>query len=258
MFCSKCGKQVLDGAVFCPACGNQFNRVNSVWENTSAPAPQPASRKETVDEMCEAFNYFSQKSQSYNEYDDLRAVIRRKMKPHIALMIFGIIFLVLGIIGIFLALPLISFVIEFRMTGIDENTQPLLLIAGSILLGILFMIINGIINSVRKGSLKAAVDQAQAIATELSVHYNKYGPCDIRKEFTNPKIIKAMTELIDSGRANTPTEAIDTMLFDLHKTQMQLQAELQPYTRSPVMPASISGGANAATNVFCSARFFGI
>ena len=144
------------------------------------------------------------------------------------------------------------------MTGIDEIPQSLLLIAGSILLGILFMIINGIINSVRKGSLKVAVDQAQAIATELSVHYNKYGPCDIRKEFTNPRIIKVMTELIESGRVNTPTEAIDTMLFDLRKTQMQLQAELKPYTQVHAMPASISGGANATTHVFCSANFFGV
>lgn len=33
MFCSKCGKEILDGAAFCPFCGNQLNVTTVVVDS---------------------------------------------------------------------------------------------------------------------------------------------------------------------------------------------------------------------------------
>lgn len=40
MYCSKCGKQVINNAIFCPFCGNQVN--NNIPKNNVQPLNTPA------------------------------------------------------------------------------------------------------------------------------------------------------------------------------------------------------------------------
>ena len=69
-------------------------------------------------------------------------------------------------------------------------------------------------------------------------------------EFSNPRIIKLIYNVIRQGRADTPKEAINVMLQDTHRTEMKLIAA---QTAAAASFASINSGVAAA---FCAASFF--
>ena len=69
-------------------------------------------------------------------------------------------------------------------------------------------------------------------------------------EYTNPRITQVIYNVIRQGRADTPKEAINVMLQDAHRSEMELIAA---QTAAAAHSASRSSGVAAA---FCAASFF--
>ena len=49
MFCSSCGKEILEGSKFCPSCGKATNGAQDATNAVSDPAK--ISRKENLDAL---------------------------------------------------------------------------------------------------------------------------------------------------------------------------------------------------------------
>lgn len=74
--------------------------------------------------------------------------------------------------------------------------------------------------------------------------------CLIGAEYTNPKVITQLANIFRAGRADTIKEAINVLLDDAHKSNVELQAQL-----SAQAARQAANGAKTAA-VFSAARFF--
>ena len=95
------------------------------------------------------------------------------------------------------------------------------------------------------------------LAQELTQHFRAYGYCPVGPEYTNPSILQQIMSVIQSGRAETPKEAINVLLDDAHKSSMEFAAMLT--ARNAQAAAEYAQGAAAgatASAVFSAANFF--
>ncbi len=251
-FCSKCGTKNDDGVNFCVSCGaplqgaapqtpqmdpqmqammmQQMMMQQQQMGGMQALAQQ---RQESLNEMDRMISYFGQKQNEYDEYDYLNDLIPRQMyvkaKP---MLVFGI----------------ISTVLSFILFGAGGGAAG----AGAVFLIIGLGLIGGFIalNVVRKNKLNANLDRVAILANELAEHYAGYGMCLVGAEYSNPRILLAIRDAITAGRADTPKEAINVLLDDNHKSNMEALA-----TQTAVNSAAAARGANTAA-AFAAASFF--
>ena len=85
---------------------------------------------------------------------------------------------------------------------------------------------------------------------ELYQYYLNYGYCLVSAEYTNPSNLLAILHTIESGRADTIKEAINILVEDAHRNNMEALA-----TQTAVASAAAARGATAAA-VFSAANFF--
>lgn len=236
MFCNNCGKPNQDGAKFCSECGAPINQIiNQQYDNSQQKRQQ--ARNSEITELDKMIRYFSQKSMVYEEYDRISAELSRFSKgKHYALLIWGIIVSFLGTI----------FVSAF------SREEPAKLALGFIpfLLGqgmIVGHIVYAVSFSKRKKELEAKLSE---ISSELFEYYKAYGTCVVGAEYTNPSNLIAIANTIRSGRADTIKEAINVLLDDVYRNNMQnLTAQ------SARSAAAAARGATAGA-VFSAANFF--
>ena len=69
-------------------------------------------------------------------------------------------------------------------------------------------------------------------------------------EYTNPKIISAIADIVRQGRAETPKEAINIMIDTAHKNRMEM------FARQTVANTAAAARGARASAVFCAANFF--
>ena len=254
--CVKCGYQMADDSSFCPKCGTPFGGgVNNQMMQPGTLSEQ--ERRRALEELPKMIAYFKPMQKKYDKYDSIGERIMKiddAKKPFPVLMI-GIVLLALS--PCFFAR--IHYYLE-RFTNLPVvkivNLVKFLMFVPGILFILLFI---GILIS-RKIRKKKLYEKLAAISMELEAHVQGYGYCPVGAEYSNPKILEQIYSLIKSGRANTPSEAINVMIEDAHRTEMEIEAYL---TRANAeLAASNSGssgpnaGAVAVAGAFCFASMF--
>ena len=259
-FCSNCGAPLGEGAKFCTSCGSVVT-PSAVPAQAAAVAPvlnsQPAQpsmyeqsvqmRKESLNELSRMIDYFGRKHPQYHEYDNCNARLNKLMRgTSVAPLVWGIIICVFN--SIFLLILLSEF---FSRKGRSSSY------GGIIFFGLFFLVGVGLIvlyicKSAGRGKEKTRLlARIGQLAQELTQYYIAFGYCPLGAEYTNPEILTRVADVLRSGRADSPKEAINIMLVDSRRSMIQLQAAL-----SGQAARQVSAGA-ASSAVFCAANFFG-
>ncbi len=255
MYCYSCGQQLPDSASFCPNCGAKTAIPESTSSTYNPPgnsslSQQMSLRQENIGELDRIYSYFLPKAPLYDEYDQLHKEMKYCNKGNTGLLIVGIGVIILGF-----------FLASSELGRSYLTVQGLLVGIGIAIIGLLagiIMIISYFVSEKkRKVKIQTKVARIDELTMELTENYKLFGPCIVGAEYSNPRILNALRNLITNGRADTVKEALNVMLDDSHKTQMQLQAELQTKSLNSIRQSSaISAGANVATAGFCAADFF--
>ena len=232
MFCNQCGKQNPDSARFCNFCGAPMaGPMVTIYQ------PRKQERNAEIAELERMIRYFSQKSALYGEYDNVSAEIDSCSKgKHYALLIWGII---------------VSFAATMMFSAInssDTKTAVIALIPFLIGQG---MIVGHIIYAVsfnkRLDMLTCRYDE---LSSELFDYYRGYGTCLIGPEYTNPSNLITILNTIKSGRADTTKDAINILVEDAYRRNMQQFA-----AQAARSAAAAARGARVSA-VFSAANFF--
>lgn len=237
MYCNHCGAQNPDGATFCNNCGQSVSMQGQAAENSNQPRMK--TRNSELMELERMIRYFSQAADDYAEYDRLSTVIDRYAKgKHHALLVWGIIIAVLG-------------VFIFSTTSSQMNNAQKGAIALASLIPGAAMIV-GYVFYARNfdRTITRAIEQQNEIAERLLAHYQDYGLCSVGAEYTNPANLSAIRDTIHSGRADTIKEAINILVEDAYRYNMQ-----QIAAQTARNTAAAARGAKASA-VFSAANFF--
>lgn len=260
MFCINCGAKVDNEATFCNKCG--FKLTNPGTDISVSPArnitsmqlsQQMTTRQESINEINRILAYFSKKKDFYDEYDYLQNILKSLSRPvEVGSLVWGMIITIIG--GYVLA--------QTMLVNFLENKD--LISMGSIfgivlsIFGFLLLFIYIVKNKKRKKIRLKSEARLIYVTNVLNENYRAFGPCIIGPEYTNPIVLNALRQLLVSGRVDTPKEAINTMLDDAHKTQMQIQAELQTKALKSIKISSAIGAAGSvATAAFCGSDLVG-
>ena len=235
-FCQNCGAQLGEGEKFCGSCGSAV--VGAAPAAPVAPvvpvAPQimtqqslfeqqQKARQDSINELAKMISYFGQKADLYKEYEithNKLAVLERGAGK--APLVWGIILIIFfGLMD------------SGVIWGLLTNDAPILtsLITGGcigffVLLGILLIVIYAVKKSKNGSNLAATRTRVTDIAYELTNYYAGYGYSSLGVEYSNPSILVKVADVIRSGRAANPQEAINALLTDNRKSPLQLQKRL--------------------------------
>ena len=235
MYCSKCGKLIEDESRFCNGCGSPVGGQAIANNNNYQTIVDSAanSRLKAMAEINRMIEYYSPKQQQYDELDVCKGVSSTSV------------FWALGIISFVMCLFAMVFVyiaIQYKKLFYSPSFIPsmnvgvVLIMTAAIFaaIGALFFVIaiikfksnNRKIRDFRNSQLSLYEQRYEELANELEDHFLAYGYCETGSEYTNPKILNALSKYIYSGRAITIQEAINLLHLDAHNTKMELQAEI--------------------------------
>ncbi|MBE7066561.1 MAG: zinc ribbon domain-containing protein [Ruminococcaceae bacterium] len=218
MFCIYCGKQITDGE-FCPHCGKrialsqtnyqpdpQAQILGDVYDQLlQVQAQKKAFHQSEINSLDNAIHHFSQKKAEFDEYESVCNLVNYYAKgAKKGLIVWGAIIVSIGFLILYSALT-------GRVVQEDKVTDILLL---SVIPGLL-MIVGGIsmqINNRKKYT--AYQEQCANLLQELYIHYTKYPNCPVGPEYTNPKILVRIRNILISGRADTIKESINMLISD--------------------------------------------
>ena len=195
------------------------------------------TREQTMNELQNMYTYFSQKKALYDEFDKLDNLVAVNSRPiSKAGKTWGIILIVFG--GL--------------MTIIGFNVGGPALFVGIVLLILGICLIASRSNKVSNAqkAVKDSVKRMEQIAQELAVHYNNYGYCQVGLEYTFPRTIEQIYEVIRQGRADTIKEAMNLIIYDEHN------AEMERLQRSTAQAAWQTCAASTVTAGFTAANYF--
>ena len=237
MFCNQCGKQNPDGARFCNFCGAP---VSAQMMNVGQPRHQ--QRNAEIAELEKMIRYFSQNSALYEEYDRLTPLVDRTMKgcKH-ALLVWGIIAACIGL----LTVPMVILKINE-----DNNYSSLILSLMYLLPGIGMIVGYVFYASAFKKRAAKIFQRYDEVTAELIEYYQNYGICLVGPEYTNPSNLITIRDTIKSGRADTTKDAINLLLEDAYRNNMQ-----QIAAQAARSAAAAARGAGVGA-VFSAANFF--
>ncbi len=233
-FCQNCGAQLAEGEKFCSSCGSAVPGAAAPVAPVVPVAPQimtqqslfeqqQKARQDSINELAKMISYFGQKADLFREYELSHNKLAYLQKgTNKTSLVWGIILIIIfGFIDTIIAWAMI------------EAKTPLssVLIIGSIfgiflLLGIALIVLYIVKKSRNGKKLVAERTKVTDIAYELTNHYTNYGFCPLGIEYCNPSILVKVADVIRSGRAANPQEAINALLADNRKSAMQLQKKL--------------------------------
>lgn len=235
MYCANCGAEINEGSSFCKNCGTEVNNghysVTGNWQSNTFESV----REQSMEELRDLYNYFSLKANVYDELDRLyRHAYTHNVQVSKAGLVWGIILICLG--GLF-----------FIISCAGESVWLMLLNLLIIGLGI-FLIVKR--SRKKKAAYQTIEDeklQIDVLAQELAVHYDNYGGCPLGIEYSSPRSIEAIYEIIRQGRADTIKEAINLIKSDSHDAEMErLQRETAQAAWSTCAAARATAGFTAA------------
>lgn len=247
MYCPKCGTQIEDGSSFCISCGSKITVIASNQEtqhNYVSPLEQRINiRKSECEEIEKMIPYFSQKQDTYDEYDKTCA----QLKPVFSTLI--TITLTLGIVS--LAIGSLTLLISYSCVGNEQLFGSrffpaiifILIGLGSIAMCIVF-------KKLQNNYYQKTIRRINELSSELYQHYKGYGYCTVSAEYTNPSILRIILKTIESGRADTIKEAINILLENAHRNQME------EYARRTAISAAYAASSASTAAFFSGASFF--
>lgn len=232
-FCSKCGEEIIGDGNFCQKCGAPINGVseNVAIKNVSTEQQRGSGkdlRSESLSQSQNLYDYFIKKSNEYNQLDILNAKINtfsnRKKRTVTAVDVVGVIIVVF---------------VSYKLENVSENAA---IVVGGLL--VVLASVAGIVTSMKlKKKNKEDIKLRDSIASELTAYYNAYNNCPIGIEFSNPKDINLIMNTIRSGRADTISAAINIILDDEHKANMERKAgEIAQATAETAKAAKAAAG----------------
>lgn len=251
MYCGVCGKLIGDGSRFCNTCGNPVGTQTIVNANNYQTIIDPAanSRMRAISEINRMIEYYSPLQQKYDDLDVCKDNIAYYKNRRSYVVVKGVkstaVFWVLGIVSFVLCdfLLMLDYALCCVRTAFNHpsfipsvNCGTLSLTATVIFafLGV-FLIVTGStklrannrkIRDYRNSQISLYEQRYEEIAGELGEYFLAYGYCETGSEYTNPKILNALSRYIYSGRAITIQEAINLLHLDAHNSKMELEAEL--------------------------------
>lgn len=197
------------------------------------------AREQSMEELRKMYTYFSKKKAAYDEFDRLDKLICEQSKPIKKRgKTWGIL---LSIVGGVLLLASYSGTV---MTGTP--------IMGLIFLGIGILLISSHSSKTknRQKTLQDATKRMEELAQELTIHYNKYGYCQLGLEYTFPHTIESIYETIRLGRADTIKDAVNLLIND------ERMSEMERLQRETAQAAWKTCAATRATAGFAAANYF--
>lgn len=254
MYCKNCGAQLDNNAKFCNVCGGKIqNEDDVILVSNNQPvknhymSTREAERLSELNELDNMIAYFSQKQEAYKDYDCFsKELYRLRRGIRSAPLVWGIILSVLSLI--FLcggAIPNM-----FSKANSGEFYTYLFL---SIFLSVIGtpLIVLFIIKKTRNGSrLRTVTEKCDALEDELWAHYENYGHCLVGFEYSNPANLVVIKQTINAGRADNTREAINILLDDAHKANMEAIA-----IQAARNAAQAARGSTAAA-IFSAGAFF--
>lgn len=259
MYCPHCQIPLENGTAFCPSCGRQVNAPPSsipdlsavpmdmpqnypqspTTPQTSAPqqnvtqsvviqpmimtpgyqAPDPyaqyqhrsAMRQTEIKVLGEVIRHFSSHQGDYDAYDNnTRRLLYYARGASSALLVWGII---LTVLGLFFTGMFAEFGMVFWVPGI-------------------LMTLGGILMKVNNHSkMNSCLRNHKQLTQELYQHYLKYTNCPVGPEYSNPRVLQILMEILQSGRCDTIKEAINCMLAGANqKVVPQYYQQMQRHT----------------------------
>lgn len=207
-FCKNCGTN-LDGANFCPSCGAAAQAAIIPQQTFTPASTYQNTRQQTMAQMDDMVDYFTARTSDYLHCDELEdRIAKLKAKSFAGWLTAGVICAALAIL-----LLCIGSSDNYFLATLVMLTPPAAMIALYVLL-----------TKKNKEKIQAANVELAQLSTELDDYYNAYGYCPIGKDYTHPVIIMELANIIRQGRANTPAEAINILLDDQHKYEMEQTA----------------------------------
>ena len=241
-FCGKCGAELQEGMNFCAKCGNKVGSEDlpSALRNgsgTSAGAIQKSMdlRNESMTELYRMIQYFSKKSVQYGEYDRLNELAGKPSTGYRSPL------RKIGIVLIAIGLPLIALVIKLFIDDKEkfsgDNPQypmsdfliPLFVLIAVVAIGVVLIVLYRVEKLRHKQKEINTLRRMGDLSQELGAYYLDYGPCVVGYEFTNPQVLQMIANTISVGRADTPQAAINLLLEDAHKANMEYQMARTAY-----------------------------
>ena len=233
-FCQNCGAQLAEGEKFCSSCGSAVPGAAAPVAPVVPVAPQimtqqslfeqqQKARQDSINELAKMISYFGQKADLFREYELSHNKLSYLQKGASKVtLVFGIILIVI--------FGFLDTIIGWALIEADAPLSVVAIITGIlgifILLGIVLIIVFIVKKSSNGRNLTAERNKVTDIAYELTNHYVNYGFCPLGIEYCNPSILVKVADVIRSGRAANPQEAINALLADNRKSAMQLQKKL--------------------------------
>lgn len=237
-FCVNCGNEYSTGSKFCNYCGAptdntsgqlQTQQLNQYVGNSVQSYLD--ERNNNLAELAKMYDYFMSYRKKYERFLFLTNKLLHGY-TFIPALVFGCIILNVFIIVLF-----------FGSLGRDPVAVIVSLIGIPIGAGLIVLFILGTLD--RNKKRKKLVEEKDDVLDELWNHYISYGPCLLGFEYTFPETLDEIQALLMSGRANNIKEAINIMLDDNHKRQMESIATAT--AKYAARTASNTGIAAAAT-----------
>lgn len=237
-FCVNCGREYTEGQKFCNSCGAPLGTAVSISQQVQ---PQPISpyavdnsvqsvfneRNSHIEEMTKMCDHFLPYKDKYDRYFFLLNRLKAS-NGYIVAIVFGFIFVnIASIIASSTILPAINLMNDWSGASEIEYIKFFSGLSWSIIfyiIGIPLIIVficGTVSRSKKRKKMKA---ESEEILDELWNHYISYGPCLLGFEYTIPENLNEIRDLLVSGRANNIRDAVNTMLDDKHKRQMEALA----------------------------------
>ena len=233
--CSGCGSEVNDNWKVCPNCGKTVGVSTPQSESEGFVRyilNGEVDRRASAHELFRTIEYFEEKQDLYDEYDRLS----RQDIPMTSNSIFfnWYWFKVIWLIYI-LVVPVLfcfGFLTKWILFPSDDLLTTgifiILCIAVfivSLLPSVLYVIFQIVKIKKKKKLLAELLERRAVVANELAENFRNFGYCVVGMEYTNPRILKRILGMIQDGRADTPKEALNTLINDHHNAIMRMKAE---------------------------------
>lgn len=239
-FCSKCGAEITSEGNFCQKCGAQINVVTEIVTNNNGVTEQQRGsvknlRNESLAEIQNVYNYFIKKIDAYNQFGYLNSRINSfpgRKKRYVS---------AIGIVGM-----IIIIFVSFK--GMNGSNMVVSFINGFIAV---LTTAASIFTSIKLKKINnKEIKERDSINLELINYYNAYNNCPIGIEFSNPNDIKRIMDTIRCGRAETISAAINIVLDDDHKANMERRAGEIAWASAEAAKAAKTAARNSFFNLY--------
>ena len=162
-------------------------------------------REESLLEMNKMLNHFSPKVDMYQQYENLNRDINKFSRTSVAPLVWGIITIVFALVMLANAIFWVKFA---------DNKIPYYIIAGvSFLIGAGLIVMFVLKKKSHNAKIEKLIADAGKLSDELTLLYNGYGSCLVAAEYTDPRILYKLQQIITAGRSATIPDALNTLLM---------------------------------------------